>query len=111
MRSLDGSKIPTTRGEFRLLKKGIPELILVCCCIAVSLTFLAKAITTSPPKTSSAGNSPASAHLQSDEDKLLEAQLSTVREYDEKLLQTVYWSLGGVFLLVVLVGGINWFTN
>jgi hypothetical protein len=42
---------------------------------------------------------------------MLKAQLEVIRDYDQRLLATVYASLGGVFLLVVLVGGLNWFTN
>jgi flagellar basal body-associated protein FliL len=42
---------------------------------------------------------------------LLKTQIEIMRAYDSRMLSVVYWSLSGVFLLVVLVGGINWFTN
>jgi hypothetical protein len=48
---------------------------------------------------------------ETDEVKLLRQQLETMREYDQKLLSTVLWSLSGVFLLVILLGGYSWFSN
>lgn len=42
---------------------------------------------------------------------LLRTQLAVMKEYDQRLIATVYWSLGGVFLLVILVAGLNWFAN
>lgn len=45
------------------------------------------------------------------EEKYLKEQIQLVRDYDQKLLNTVNASLGAVFLLVVLIGGLNWFTN
>lgn len=96
-----------------MLKKGIPEIALVLSCLLISLIVFAKARATLPQ--ASSGQSTlvpgASTQTQPATDRVLEAQLDTMREYDQKLLATVYWSLGGVFLLVVLVGGINWFTN
>lgn len=92
-------------------KRGIPELILLAVCLGVSLMLLAK--TRAPQGKGSEASSPASASAQSQAatEKALRDQLEVTREYDQRLLSTVYWSLSGVFLLVVLVGGINWFTN
>jgi hypothetical protein len=45
------------------------------------------------------------------ETDLLRAQLETMKEYDRKLLQTVYWSLAGITMLAVLVAGFSWFSN
>jgi hypothetical protein len=42
---------------------------------------------------------------------LLRAQNALMREYDQRLLATVYWSLGGVTVLVGLLVGFSWFTN
>jgi hypothetical protein len=44
-----------------------------------------------------------------DEARLLRAQLETMREYDQRLLATVYWALGGLFVIIGIVGGLNWF--
>lgn len=41
----------------------------------------------------------------------LRDELATIREYDQRLLNTVLWSLSGVFLLVILLGSYSWFTN
>ena len=46
-----------------------------------------------------------------DELKFLRAQLEIRREHQADLLQTVYWALGGVFLLVSLLVGFGWFGN
>jgi hypothetical protein len=34
-----------------------------------------------------------------------------MKEYDQHLESTVHWAVGGVFLLVALVAGLNWFAN
>lgn len=43
--------------------------------------------------------------------KLLESQLEMTREYQSLLLSTVYWALGGVFVLVGLLLGFGWLAN
>jgi len=43
--------------------------------------------------------------------KLLESQLQSTREYQGHLLDTVYWALGGIFVLVGLLLGFGWFAN
>jgi len=42
---------------------------------------------------------------------LLRAQLETMRDYDQRLIETVYWALGGIVGLAVLVAGFSWFSN
>lgn len=42
---------------------------------------------------------------------VLRAQLETMRQYDQRLLETVYWSLGGAGAIVLLVVGLGWYTN
>lgn len=42
---------------------------------------------------------------------VLEAQLQTMKDYQSALLDTVYWALGGVFSVVVLLSGFGWFAN
>jgi hypothetical protein len=41
----------------------------------------------------------------------LRAQLETMRQYDQRLLETVYWSLGGMFTVVIVIVGVGWYTN
>lgn len=42
---------------------------------------------------------------------MLEAQLTSMREYHSSLLDTVYWALGGVFVVTGLLLGFGWFAN
>jgi len=41
----------------------------------------------------------------------LRAQLEVMREFDQKILTTVYWSLGGLVLVTGLLLGFGWFAN
>lgn len=43
--------------------------------------------------------------------KILEEQLKTTKEYESALLETVYWALSGVFVVVGLLLGFGWFAN
>ena len=43
--------------------------------------------------------------------KLLEAQLQMTRDYQGSLLDTVYWALSGVFIVVSLLLGFGWLVN
>lgn len=43
--------------------------------------------------------------------EVLKAQVEVMKSYQDKFLSTVYWSLGGVFGIVILLVGYNWFTN
>ena len=45
------------------------------------------------------------------ENELLQGELKAIREYHGSLLDTVYWSLGIVFGLVVLIIGSSFYTN
>ena len=42
---------------------------------------------------------------------MLEAQLKVMREYDARLLHTVYWSLTTVATLTLVLVGFGWFVN
>jgi hypothetical protein len=42
---------------------------------------------------------------------ILKAQLQTIREYDQKLLDSVHWSQGIVGGVALLLVGFSWFTN
>ncbi|WP_047552766.1 hypothetical protein [Methylotenera sp. G11] len=58
-----------------------------------------------------------SQHLQQnliaaqDEVKQLKAQLQIVESYQDKLLSTVYWSLGTLATIAALLVGFSWFAN
>jgi len=42
---------------------------------------------------------------------VLRGQLETMRQYDQRLLTTVYWSLGGLLTVAVLLIGFGWYAN
>ncbi|WP_312290126.1 hypothetical protein [Stutzerimonas nitrititolerans] len=64
----------------------------------------------SPPMQSASSNN-TELDLAKQQIKLLESQLQTTREYQGLLLDTVYWALGGIFVLVGLLLGFGWFAN
>jgi CRISPR/Cas system CSM-associated protein Csm2 small subunit len=43
--------------------------------------------------------------------ELLKGELKAIREYHDSLLDTVYWTLGIVFGLVLVIIGSSWYTN
>lgn len=43
--------------------------------------------------------------------EVLKAQVEVMKSYQDNFLTTVYWSLGTVLGIVVLLIGLNWFTN
>jgi len=45
------------------------------------------------------------------QNRLLEAQLQSAKEFQGAVLDTIYWALSGVFLALSLVFGFSWFTN
>lgn len=83
---------------FLKMYKIIITLLLCCCATAygaeVDNTLLKKNLE--------------AANLQVE---VLKAQVEVMKSYQDKFLSTVYWSLGGVFGIVVLLVGYNWFTN
>lgn len=46
-----------------------------------------------------------------DEVKILQAQLQQMRDTDQRLLSTVYWSLGTLAVMAALLVGFNWYVN
>lgn len=46
-----------------------------------------------------------------DNTAVLQAQLDVMRDYTKHLLSTVYWSLGVIVTIVVLLIGFGWFAN
>jgi hypothetical protein len=55
--------------------------------------------------------SPKEASSVNSENELLQGELKAIREYHSSLLDTVYWSLGLVFGLVLLIIGSSWYSN
>jgi len=97
-----------------VLKLRLPELILVIVGLVSIATFVAKAQKVSKEigaqeQSAQVASAPTSTDLSTI--VLLRTQIEVMQKYDDRLLSVVYWSFSGVFLLVILVGGINWFTN
>ena len=81
--------------------------ILVLCLFSFSVSRYAQ-----PASPGNSSNSDQK-QVQNEAEKvvILQAQLELMRQYDQRLLDTVYWSLtttGGIVLLVV---GLGWYTN
>ncbi|HEU4594887.1 MAG TPA: hypothetical protein VFS10_06935 [Pyrinomonadaceae bacterium] len=49
--------------------------------------------------------------VSNDEVIALRAQLETMRQYDQRLLETVYWALSATGGIVLLIIGLGWYTN
>lgn len=67
--------------------------------------------TVSTPTTIVASPTPTSAPKIDDEVTILRTQLETMQQYDQKLLDTVYWSLGTIVTLAALLVGFGWYVN
>lgn len=51
------------------------------------------------------------AQAEQTEVAVLRAQLEVMRQFDQRLVATVYWALGVTFTVVVLLVGFGWFAN
>lgn len=94
------------------MKRKLPEIILTLTGLVLAALFFAQASSPHLATNQFAGTLPAPANqVEASANALLKSQIETMQRYDDRLLNVVYWSMSGVFLLVVLVGGMNWFTN
>lgn len=91
--------------------KSRPELLIVLLALLVSGLLMSQALKKDKTKQAPQVTEQTSPTPSLDEKALLRGQLAEMREYDQRLLATVYWSLSGVFLLVVVIAGLNWFAN
>lgn len=73
---------------------------------AASAAQLANAATAAPTQADQTKSANDSARLE-----ILQAQLQTMKEYHSSLLDTVYWAMGGVFLIAGTLLGFGWFVN
>lgn len=80
--------------------------------LTCSVSLLAQPISPTPsPAPTSYSQMPSEAEKEAEKVAILQAQLELMRQYDQRLLETVYWSLGGMVTIVVLVAGFGWFAN
>ena len=96
-------------------KTGFAGVLAVCALtLCAPLVVQSSTATPNPEVLSPTPVPPAgsSSEPQSDsEAALLRAQLEVMRQYDERLLQTVYWALGTAFGLVLFAAGAGWYVN
>lgn len=77
----------------------------------VLLSFLAPVTLAQEAGPTRRGPDPLTAPAPDEQTIALRAQLDVMRKYDEMLLSTVYWSLGTIALIAVLLTGYSWYTN
>lgn len=92
--------------EFRCKRRTILLL-----CFAMFITAIATTARGQTPTPEIETSSSYSANADSEKIAVLRAQLELMRQYDQRLLATVYWSLGALAAVVVLVIGLGWYTN
>ena len=85
------------------------KLSLLIPCLAGVLAFYS--ITSSQANTSSGAPEAIPAQSEVTKVAILQAQLEIIRNYDENLLNTVYWSLGTTVGIMLLVVGLGWYSN
>lgn len=87
-------------------KLSIAAFFLFAFCFSVPLIAQTPLPTSTPTPVSQPQN-------QTEPEKIavLQAQLDLMRQYDQRLLNTVYWSLGSIGGIVLLVVGLGWYTN
>jgi hypothetical protein len=98
------------------VRLGVVACVLAVCALTLCapLVVLSSTATPTPDVSSATPVAPAgsSSELQGDgEDAILRAQLELMRQYDERLLQTVYWALGTALTLVLFAAGAGWYVN
>lgn len=85
-------------------------------CLISTFAIWASAIAATPSSIGKTGTPPppVAAHSISQlelELKVLQTQAATMKEYHSSLLDTVYWALGTVATVAVLLVGFGWFAN
>lgn len=90
--------------------------------VALTISTIA-ALAFGQPPASAAASSPVVAIAQpqakespelaaaKDQIRLLQTQVQVMKDYHSSLLDTVYWALGGVFMVVSIILGFGWFAN
>jgi len=97
-----------------MVKRKLPEIVLIVIGLVLAALFFTQGSSSHGQLTTNqlAGALPPdTTQTEVSANAVLRSQIETMQRYDDRLLNVVYWSMSGVFLLVVLVGGINWFTN
>jgi hypothetical protein len=84
------------------------NMLAVAACCVLSMAFSANAQT---PNSSPTPTPFAQGSNNEKQVAVLEAQLEIMRNYDERLISTVYWALGGMITVVIVIVGVGWYTN
>ncbi len=90
--------------------------LVALCLIGSGTAIVVESSTAAPtpeasPSVSEAAGSLTSEPAADSEVAALRAQLEVMRQYDERLLQTVYWALGTALALVLFAAGAGWYIN
>ena len=98
------------------VRLGVVACVLAICALALCAPLVARSSTATPTPEVLWPTPVAQAGLGSEsqgdnEAALLRAQLEVMRQYDERLLQTVYWALATAFALVLFAAGAGWYVN
>ncbi len=96
--------------------RTVVACVLALCIISLDVPVVVQSSTPTPtpevlPPTSDAPTSSSSESQPDSEAAILRAQLDVMRQYDERLLQTVYWALGTALALVVFAASAGWYVN
>src|SRR6266849_9833581 len=84
------------------------KIAVLCLCVTAIQGSPPRADVPSPTEVK---QTQAGSQSPNEEVQALRAQLEVMRRYDDRILSTVYWSLGTVVLLAVLLYGFSWYTN
>lgn len=90
--------------------------------LAIAATFATPAFGQTPPPPTPASSQVAASSPDQTKDlpelvaakeqiRQLQTQVQVMKDYHGSLLDTVYWALGGVFVVVSLILGFGWFAN
>ena len=96
------------------IARRVPLILLLSSALAIPPGIAAQVQASVPPSDQSAAELPADDRSSEQRDSTiiaLRAQLETMRSYDQRLLATVYWALGGLVALGAVLIGFGWFAN
>jgi hypothetical protein len=90
--------------------KSLSLLIVISLLTVIGVEVSVHSQTPSPTITPNVVNQ-STAQTDAEKIAVLQAQLNLMREYDQRLLNTVYWSLGSLGAVILLIIGLGWYTN
>ena len=95
-------RYPTTR---------VLTLLVLSMLVASAASTAVAQYATPQPQSASLDEARSSQTVPTEDVNVLTAQLATMQSFTDRLLATVYWSLGTVVVLVALLVGFSWFSS